>query len=52
MFTPGPNLFSRKALKDHYIKDVFIKKGSIVIGELYTVMNNRKYFNDPEKLIP
>jgi cytochrome P450 len=50
--TSIPDIFMRIAQKDHYIKDVFIKKGTRVEMLLTVPCSSPKYFENPETFNP
>lgn len=52
MSTPLNDCFSRQALKDHYLKDIHVKKGDVVNLDFYYNHFNPKYFKDPDTFNP
>lgn len=45
-------LFPREAKENHYLKDVFIKKGTLIDTPFYSNFNNPKIFKNPLEFVP
>jgi len=52
MATPINECFPRKAIRDHYLKDIHIRKGDVVNLDFYYNHFNPAYFKDPETFNP
>ena len=50
--SPVPFLIKREALCDHYIGDIFIKKGTFVDVNLFGVMKSNHHWEKPEEFFP
>lgn len=51
-YGPGGQIFNRVALQDHYLKDIFIPKGTLVKPVPVAVHRNPKYWDDPQEFRP
>ena len=51
-YPPGPFNFFRKALQDHKILDLAIKKGDYITTDYTAVFFDEKHFQNPEKFDP
>mmetsp|Transcript_34668 Transcript_34668/g.31278 ORF Transcript_34668/g.31278 Transcript_34668/m.31278 type:complete len:94 (+) Transcript_34668:164-445(+) len=51
-YCPAPSGFGRVALKDHYLEDIFIKKGDLVRTEPMVNYFNPEYFENPLEFSP
>ena len=49
---PVADTLPHQAIKDTYLDGYLIEKNSGIQGSLTGIMNNPKYFKDPEKFIP
>ena len=47
MATPAPGTFPRVALQDHYLKDIPVKKGTIVMPLFTPCMFSEEFYTDP-----
>ena len=52
LYSPIPDLFPRVALTNHTLGDINVKKGTIVNISLMASNNDKKYFEEPHKIIP
>ncbi|EAR91702.1 cytochrome P450 family monooxygenase (macronuclear) [Tetrahymena thermophila SB210] len=52
LYGPAGQLFNRVALRDHMLKDIPIKKGTIVKPSPCSVHRHPKYFEDPHSFKP
>jgi len=52
MSTPINDVFSRKAIRDHYLKDIHIKKNDVVNLDFFYNHFNPQYFKDPDTFNP
>lgn len=52
MWGPANSLFDRVALYDHKIKDLNIKKGTLLTTSLLALSFNPKFHADPEEFRP
>ena len=50
--TPLNDIFARKCIKDHNLKDLHIKKGDVVNVDYYYNNYNSEFFKDPFKFDP
>lgn len=50
--TPAPTVFPREAVEDIKLKDLYIKKGTLVRSDMFALAFDSKYFEEPEKFKP
>ena len=52
MYSPNPGSFPRRAMEDHTIGDIKIRKGDLVVANAFYNWFNTKYFDEPTKFYP